>query len=253
VNASLADGVEWGTSHFALHYPASLPGHAFGFNSHGVALSMNSLHPESVRTAGVGVFFLASAALRLPSVLSVVDMLDSTLSAYGASLNIGMAGARNTTNIEFGPSHGPGHQRPVTQTKMPAASSAPAAFHMNDYLYQQGVAVFPDLSSERRFARAVQLIRGFPASSRDPSGSQTGVWRMLRLHLFWRVLGDTTDNTYPLYHNNSERGCATVATATFELRRATGAQLVVHEGGNPLRTSTRVISIPFERVAARTL
>ena len=47
VNSSVANG-PW---QFAFRYPASLSGHAFGFNQHGLALSMNALTPDAVDTA----------------------------------------------------------------------------------------------------------------------------------------------------------------------------------------------------------
>ena len=63
VNASVS-GSPW---HFAFRYPASLSGHAFGFNAHGLTMSMNALSPEAVDVSGVGVYFLCHAAFLQPS------------------------------------------------------------------------------------------------------------------------------------------------------------------------------------------
>lgn len=213
VNASVGGGA-W---HFAFRYPASLSGHAFGFNAHGVALSMNALSPVAVDVDGVGVYFLCHAAMLQPSARAVHKLIEGARGAYGGSLNLAeLGGIAHGVNLEFGPGRGQ-----LATAPMPPSAAAPATFHMNEYLHLASVAFRRDTSSEHRLARARQLVAQVAATARN-------------LTTLWRVLGDTADHAYPLYRR------ATAATATFDLGAA-GGRLLVHEAGSPLDAATRLV------------
>ena len=72
-----------GSRHLALHYPASLPGHAFGFNGAGLALSMNAVFPRAVDTRGAGGYFITRAALDAPDVDALVEMRAERAKNFG--------------------------------------------------------------------------------------------------------------------------------------------------------------------------
>ena len=221
VNASVR-GSPW---HFAFRYPASLSGHAFGFNAHGLTMSMNALSPEAVDVSGVGVYFNCHAAFLQPSSNAVHTLLKGARSAYGGSLNVAELGMPSAgVNLEFGPGHGQ-----VASSPMPASAAAPATFHMNDYLHLTTVPFRHDKSSEHRLKRARQLVSEVPATARN-------------LTTLWRVLGDTADHAYPLYRH------ATAATATFDLEG--GGMLLVHEAGSPLDAATRLVTFEMKRPRA---
>ena len=216
---------------FAWRYPASLGGHAFGFNAHGLALTMNALTPDAVDTAGVGVYFLCYAALTQPSVDAVLALLAAAESAYSGSLNVAarvrpvLDGKRmgGGVNVEFGPG-----ADSLAVSLMPSAPGAQATFHMNNYLHLD-IPFVSDPSSVHRLRRAEQLVRSVPATAAN-------------LTTLWRVLGDTADAQYPVYRS------ATAATATFDLATPGGA-LLVHEGGNPLDAATRAVRFPMAQMA----
>ena len=72
-----------GSRHLALHYPASLPGHAFGFNGAGLALSINAVFPRAVDTRGAGGYFITRAALDAPDVDALVEMRAERAKNFG--------------------------------------------------------------------------------------------------------------------------------------------------------------------------
>ena len=221
VNASVqADG----SHHLALHYPASLAGHAFGFNGAGLALSMNAVFPRAVDTHGAGGYFLTRAALDAPNVDALVAMLRAVPSASGASLNVGSA-VECCTNIEIGPGRG----RFVVSS---------GELHMNEYLHLD-VPFVADVSSEHRLARARQIVAATPP-------------RVANLTTLWAVLGDTLDPRYPLYRDAAPPDdSATAATATFQLSGPAAPMLMVHEKGNPLDGKTKVVRFEVPRPLRR--
>lgn len=214
--------------HFAFRYPASLAGHAFGFNAHGLTLSMNSLTPTAIDSSGVGCYFLCHSALSMPTVDAVVQLFRSRRSAFGGSLNVAstQTAGHSGANLEFAPGLGAN----IAVTPMPRSPIAAASFHMNEYLHLRGVSFRKDASSEHRLARAMTLIAQVPA-------------RAANLSSLWRVLGDTADTAYPLYRK------FTAATATFALADEQPT-LYVHEGGNPLSQATRRVQFALPRAKA---
>ena len=80
-----------------MHYPATAAGHAFGFNSHGVALSMNAVYPGLVDPDGAGCYFLSRDMLAATGPADAVARATAPPNgvrkwAYGTSINVGVAG-----------------------------------------------------------------------------------------------------------------------------------------------------------------
>ena len=146
-------------------------------------------------------------------------------------MNVGSIHVRGSvTNIEFGPA---GH---VMATAAPVVGTGltNASFHMNEYLHLQERYV-ADESSEHRLARARAIAK---VHNIRPNSYES----------FYGILGDQSDSAFPLYRDASGAdNAATAATVLFVLASETGSpRMIVSENGNPLASSTRVVSFPID-------
>lgn len=183
-----------GTNFVAFQYPASVLGHAFGYNEHGVVTSMNAVFPSEVNVNGVGCYFLSRSILDSQSTQNAVERARAPVRAYGTSNNVGSAASHDVVNIETSPD------------AIAVSSPSPLAFHMNEYLHAK-TAQHKDPSSEHRLHRAEELAQ---------NGGMADVQGALK------VLSDTNDEQYPLYRTTTPPDdCSTLATAAFDLHRCT--------------------------------
>lgn len=212
------------TSYFAFHYPASLGGHAFGFNRQSrLAFSMNALFPQEVVDTGLGIYFLLRSSLDAVSLEDAIDRLNKTNCAYGGSINIGSP-KKNSINIELGP-HGA-----FDITKTPSDGSC--IFHMNEYLHLPDVVETPDISSQHRIRRAKIINEEFPVKNNN-FGS------------FLNILGDKKDIKYPLFRDDTPPDdSATASSVVFNLGDNPPTMLV-YVDGNPLSENTSCLLVPI--------
>eukprot|EP00931_Biecheleriopsis_adriatica_P039720 TRINITY_DN22704_c0_g1_i2.p1 TRINITY_DN22704_c0_g1~~TRINITY_DN22704_c0_g1_i2.p1 ORF type:complete len:277 (+),score=50.00 TRINITY_DN22704_c0_g1_i2:423-1253(+) len=206
----------------AMAYPGMLPGATFGFNQHGIVLTVNALSPKDVAiekgTNGcAGKYFISRKILDAESVDSAIEFLNKTCSAYGMSMNIGSTRTGEQVNIEVGP----GFRLSVHRVKNASY------FHANSYLHLD-VAEVPHMSpsSAHRQARARKLM---PARDRSD---------------VLAILGDAKDVRWPIYrtagHGDSS---VTLASGVFDFD---AYKVDVWSGSNPL-TSAPLFTRPLPK------
>eukprot|EP00930_Biecheleria_cincta_P045484 TRINITY_DN31345_c0_g1_i1.p1 TRINITY_DN31345_c0_g1~~TRINITY_DN31345_c0_g1_i1.p1 ORF type:complete len:381 (+),score=54.10 TRINITY_DN31345_c0_g1_i1:47-1189(+) len=201
----------------AMAYPGQLPGGAFGFNRHGLVVTMNALSPKDVviKHGCAGKYWVGRKIMDAETVAQVVDFLKTTCHAYGMSLNVGSTRTGEQVNIEVGPGSG------LSVHSVDNASY----FHANAYLHLN-VTEDPHLSpsSAHRQARAKQLA---------PANNRSGVLA---------ILGDAGDVRWPIYRTLGHGDYAvTLATALFDFN---AYKVDVWSGSNPL-TSVPLFTRPL--------
>ncbi len=81
-------------------YPASIPGHTFAVNEHGLAMTVNNLR---TRLAGPGMprMALTRSALNQPTLEDAVQLLRNNPSAGGFHLTLAQSGRADLLSVEF--------------------------------------------------------------------------------------------------------------------------------------------------------
>jgi hypothetical protein len=248
-------------SYFAFHYPATAAGHAFGFNAHGVALSMNAVYPGHVDPDGAGCYFLSRDMLAASGPADAVARATAPPNgvrkwAYGTSINVGVgvggvggggggggAGKAGKAGKAAGAAAVRGAAAQAAAPRAfnievapPNLVSAPLSqeaqrfsYHMNLYLRLNVTQRDEPSSAPRRRAARAMCEGGGGGGGAGGGGAPPASVDGLR-----RVLGDTSDAQWPLYRDGTPPDdSATAATALFDL----GARrLHVYIATNP-RTS----------------
>ncbi len=144
----------------ALCYPGFLPGNAFGFNDHGLCVSVNNVRPKHVRE-GLGRHFLARSLFAARDIDAAVQRLGVEPRASGFNYTIGSRSERRIVNVEVSPE------------AVEVREISGAHFHANHYLYQD--------VEQHRFASSVSRQERGEALLREcPPEDARGVLRVLR-------------------------------------------------------------------------
>nr|GMD07530.1 Acyl-coenzyme A:6-aminopenicillanic-acid-acyltransferase [Ipomoea batatas] len=98
IKATLFDG----TTFTAYTYAGELPSCAFGFNSHGVAFTLNSVPPtkEEIVAGGIGRNFISRDLLESKSVDDALTRISSSEASVGHSYNLVDTRTRRIVNVE---------------------------------------------------------------------------------------------------------------------------------------------------------
>lgn len=187
-------------------YPGVLPGWAPGWNSHGVAMSWNVLYPRDMRVGGgVGVAFVCRDVLTATSVADALRLAAPPDLALGQNLNVGSFDSPFAiTTMETAPG-GRADVLDITRGSQ-GLSSGGAYFHANEYLRIQNVRQFEHNLISSRHRRATYL-----ALSRPPTNLSAAL----------NVLGDQSDESYPIFRRNDSSLEDTLFTVAFDLRART--------------------------------
>ncbi|KAJ0049002.1 hypothetical protein Pint_15050 [Pistacia integerrima] len=167
-----------GLSFMAYTYAGELPSCAFGFNSHGLAFTLNSVPPaeDEIVAAGIGRNFISRDLLEATSIddaLTVRTYQSFTSHLLEFKLNIADIKTRQILNVET-----------ASRNRVSVHNIGPTPFfHANMYLHlevQQFSTKVQDENSISRQKRATVL----PKRSKDD---------------FLSLLGDTNHPEYPIY------------------------------------------------------
>ncbi|KAL9230975.1 hypothetical protein vseg_006256 [Gypsophila vaccaria] len=183
IKANFKDGV----SYTAYTYAGELPSCAFGFNTHGVAFTLNSVPPleEEIVAGGIGRNFISRDLLEATSINDALKRIQSSAVSVGHSYNLIDIPSRKIINVETASKY---------RISVHEIDSTPF-FHANMYLHLQ-VPQVQDENSKARQARAALL----PKETKDD---------------FLSVLGNTDDSKYPVYMTGPT--LYTLCTAVFDL------------------------------------
>ncbi|XP_039036437.1 uncharacterized protein LOC120173303 [Hibiscus syriacus] len=188
-----------GLSFVAYTYAGELPSCAFGFNSQGLAFTLNSVPPAEAEIvpAGIGRNFVSRDLLEATSITDALDRIRSAEVSVGHSYNLIDIQRRMILNVETASR---------SRVSVHEVGTTPF-FHANMYLHLQVQQVHDENSISRK-KRASAL----------PQGSKTD---------FLSLLGDTEDTKYPIYMTGPT--LYTLCTALIDLDEKT---LTIIEG-NP--------------------
>lgn len=167
VRVTLASGL----SFTAYTYAGELPSCAFGFNSHGVAFTLNSVPPsnEEILADGIGRNFISRDLLEATDLLDALNRVRTPNASVGHSYNLVDLRNRKILNIETASRN---------RSSIHEAGLTPF-FHANMYLHLK-VQQVQNESSICRQRRAALL----PTESKDD---------------ILNLLGDCENKDYPIY------------------------------------------------------
>ncbi|KAF6172954.1 hypothetical protein GIB67_006330 [Kingdonia uniflora] len=187
IKATLSDGLTF----TAYTYAGELPSCAFGFNSNGIAFTLDSVPPlqEEIMAGGIGRNFISRDLLEATSLDDALHRIRSAEVSVGHSYNLVDIGTRKILNVETASRN---------RVSVHIVGETPF-FHANMYLHLQ-VKQVQDENSISRKKRADQL----------PKQSKTD---------FLRVLGDTEDEKFPIYMKGPT--LYTLCTAVIDLDEQT--------------------------------
>jgi predicted choloylglycine hydrolase len=182
-------------------YPASIPGHTFAVNEHGLAMTVNNLRSRHV-SVGVPRMVLTRAVLNQPTMMAGADLLRGLPRAGGFHLSLAQAGHADLLSVEFN-----AHAVSVQAVNTPS-------LHANHAIHGAMLAL-PQViteSSLRRQQRGDALLRTQSAATAQQSHQESSY----PLH----ILADQADRTYPIFRDAANDSDAenTLATADIHIR-----------------------------------
>eukprot|EP00030_Apusomonadida_sp_AF-17_P002282 a335_39.p1 GENE.a335_39~~a335_39.p1 ORF type:complete len:410 (+),score=118.39 a335_39:45-1232(+) len=203
-------------SFIAYQYPGFLPGIAFGFNSHGIALTCNAVFPTAANASGLGNQYIARHILGSTNLEDAFSRARMGAACDGHSLNIMSFRHEDAkkpilTNIELS-MNGTETLTITPGLNVPELVESGVFFHANMYRHSPEVSQYVDVSSVARLA----VFNSMPT----PTTLEDAL----------AVLGSQANASYPIYRTGTapdcctETGpscCATVASAIFDLAAKT--------------------------------
>ncbi|KAL5551900.1 hypothetical protein UlMin_002076 [Ulmus minor] len=160
-----------GLSFIAYTYAGELPSCAFGFNSHGLAFTLNSVPPSEseIVAGGIGRNFISRDLLEATSIEDALSKICSLEISVGHSYNLINTRARRTVNVETA------SKNRVSVYEV----GANPYFHANMYLHLQVPQVQDENSISRQRKASV-----LPKSTKKD---------------ILAVLGNSEESKYPIY------------------------------------------------------
>ncbi|XP_016189434.1 uncharacterized protein LOC107630730 isoform X1 [Arachis ipaensis] len=191
-------------------YAGELPSCAFGFNSHGLAFTLDSVPPaeDEVVAGGIGRNFISRDILEATCIEDAISRIRSSEISVGHCYNLIETSTRRILNVE------------TASRKRDSVFEVgePPFFHANMYLHLQ-INQVHDENSISRQKRAAAL----PKNSKED---------------FLSLLGDADDRKYPIYMTGPL--LHTLCTAVIDLDEQT---LSIIEGNPKKRDVSHVFSI----------
>ncbi|EFJ31230.1 hypothetical protein SELMODRAFT_88965 [Selaginella moellendorffii] len=204
-----------GVSFFAYTYAGELPTCAFGFNSFGVAFTLNAvpLAPSETVRGGVGRNFVSRDLLEAKDFTDALKRIQNPTLSAGHCYNLLDINAKMIFNVETA------SKQRFTYLQI---SEAPY-FHANMYLRLDVSQQVSNDSSLHREKRAAEM----------PKNS---------LEEILAVLGDGSDELYPIYMAGPK--LCTLVTVVFD---ASSRTMTLYHG-NPAKSSTLQLEISLDSV-----
>ncbi|KAK9103795.1 hypothetical protein Sjap_021049 [Stephania japonica] len=167
INATLSNGLTFA----AYTYAGELPSCAFGFNSNGLAFTLNSVPPskEEIMAGAVGRNFISRDLLEATCLEDALNRIHSAEVSVGHSYNLIDMKRRNILNVETA------SKKRISVHEI----GRTPFFHANMYIHLQ-VQQAQDENSMSRQRKATQLKKETKTD-------------------FLSLLGDTSDKKYPIY------------------------------------------------------
>ncbi len=182
--------------HFASFvYPASIPGHTFAVNEHGLAMTVNNLRTRQA-AAGVPRMVLTRALLNQSGLPQAVELLRGMPRAGGFHLSLAQRGHRELLSVEF------------TAKGVSAQAIQAPALHANHAVHES-IRGFPQVvtdSSLHRQRRGDDLLRARTAGGADPADIDP-----------FSILADQGDKPYPIYRDAPDDSDAENTMATADI------------------------------------
>lgn len=203
----MATSPDGSSSFTAYTYAGELPTCAFGFNSNGVAFTLDSVPPASgeVVAGAIARNFVSRDLLEATSLEDAMNRVSSPAMSVGHSYNLMDVRRRRIVNVETAS----GNRFSVRE-----AAAAPF-FHANMYRHLQ-VNQVQDENSMSRERRAAEL---------SPDTKEKAL----------SLLGDTVDDKYPIYMTGPT--LYTLCTVLVDLDEAT---MTIYKGNPKNRDAVRV-------------
>ncbi|PLC49309.1 peptidase C45 [Pollutimonas subterranea] len=190
-------------------YPASIPGHTFAVNEHGLAMTVNNLRTRRA-TVGIPRMVLTRALLDCSSLAQAVNLLVGMPRSGGFHLSLAQRGQQDLMSVEFNALH-------VSSRVVQAPS-----LHANHALHDSMLG-YPQVitdSSRHRQRRGDELL-----------GQQTGPDRASKTEIDpLCILADQENRQFPIYRDQPDDSDAenTMATADIQVGTET-VTWAVHE------------------------
>ncbi|KAK1320895.1 hypothetical protein QJS10_CPA03g00239 [Acorus calamus] len=180
-----------GLSFTAYTYAGELPSCAFGFNSYGMAYTLNSVPPiqDEIFAGGIGRNFISRSLLEATDIGDALSRIRSCNVSVGHSYNLVDVRGRKIMNVETASRN---------RISVREVGSTPF-FHANMYMHLQ-VEQVQDENSICRHKRAAQLSAHSEAE-------------------ILSILGDTDNEKYPIYMSGPT--LYTLCTALIDLDKQT--------------------------------
>ncbi|ELU14098.1 hypothetical protein CAPTEDRAFT_220846 [Capitella teleta] len=189
----------------AYAYPGELPGNAFGFNSYGLAITVNALYPKMVLPNRAPRNFLTRSVLSAKSLDEAVN-ISATKGLGGAyAFCVNIVYVKEKKLIMLSIENAPDSTKKRSFINVHEVKDSSSYFHVNLYRNLE-VDQRPNhiTSSKHRTKRIKEFLP--PQTIRD----------------VLKILGDTADGEYPLYRTPLPTdNSSTVATALYDFRGCT--------------------------------
>ncbi|KAH7550188.1 hypothetical protein JRO89_XS13G0152000 [Xanthoceras sorbifolium] len=232
-----------GLSFMAYTYAGELPSCAFGFNSHGLGFTLNSVPPveDEIVAAGIGRNFISRDLLEATNIDDALLRIRSSEVSVGHSYNLIDIKRRQILNVET-----------ASKKRVSVYNIGPTPyFHANMYLHLQVQQV-----NHMLIKNADVVASTFSADSSDSSNvlDENSISRQNRATVlpkgskddFLSLLGDTTDAKYPVYMTGPT--LYTLCTAVIDLDEQT---LTIIEGNPKKGEVSHVFSMSSEDFKAQ--
>ncbi|XP_074563896.1 uncharacterized protein LOC141820468 [Curcuma longa] len=200
VRARLPDGL----SFVAYSYAGELPSCAFGFNSNGIAFTLNSVPPKSeeITRGGIGRNFISRDLLEANNLEDALNRVCSSNIATGHCYNLVDLRTRRILNVETASRN----RHSVHEVKKTPF------FHANMYLHLD-VKQVEDENSISRQRRATQLSKETKAEILSILGDSENAEHPIymtgpRLYTLCTVLVDADERTISIFQGNPKKGNA---------------------------------------------
>eukprot|EP00746_Dinoflagellata_sp_MGD_P131975 gnl/MRDRNA2_/MRDRNA2_65708_c0_seq2.p1 gnl/MRDRNA2_/MRDRNA2_65708_c0~~gnl/MRDRNA2_/MRDRNA2_65708_c0_seq2.p1 ORF type:complete len:262 (+),score=30.74 gnl/MRDRNA2_/MRDRNA2_65708_c0_seq2:34-819(+) len=184
----------------AFTYPGVLPGFSASWNSYGLGFTWNKLFPLPINEGpGVAVAFVLRDTLRAKSISEAFEIASPSDLWLGMNMNVGDFHARHMSTVEIAP----GGRKDILNI-----GDSGAVFHANEYLRLEDVRQVPNVFvSSRQRKAAFERLEAWNASHEIAD--------------LLKILGDTNDTAYPIFHRNDATGSKTMFTVSFDLHART--------------------------------